>query len=247
MSARYALLGMLLDRGESYPYELVDRLASRLGPAWNINSGQASQIFRALERDGVVERVERPGQSRDRRQIYRLRPAGAEEYERWFSKTAVPVPRSRRPLMVKLALAGPDRLQAAHELIDAYERACAAHLNDVKLERSEVPNEAPYVRADHVLLRLSLKADIIQLEGELRWAKEAHEVIGWLLEREVMWPSARERQDAASEAARRARKRLFGRMAAKASLSTPRRLVDADGAPVERTTGARREPSDMGG
>jgi DNA-binding PadR family transcriptional regulator len=137
MSARHALLGLLLDR-DSYPYELADRLASRLGPAWDVNSGQASQICRSLEREGMIERVEQAGESRDRRQVYRISPRGAERFESWFSQTAVSVPRSRRPLLVKLALAGPDRLQAAHEQIDVHERACATRLHDLQIEHNDV-------------------------------------------------------------------------------------------------------------
>jgi DNA-binding PadR family transcriptional regulator len=244
MSATHALLGLLLDR-DSYPYELADRLASRLGPAWDVNSGQASQICRTLERDGMIERVEPTGDSRDRRQIYRISPRGEAKFERWFSQVDVSVPRSRRPLLVKLALAGPDRLREAQEQIDEHERACAAHLNELQIEHNKVPNEAPYVRADHVLLRLSLRADIIQLEGELQWSKEAREMISWLLEQEVMWPSARERRDATNEAARRAREDLFGRMAAKASRSTPRAVEDVGGAARRSTTVARKRSSDV--
>jgi DNA-binding PadR family transcriptional regulator len=229
MSARHALLGLLLDR-DSYPYELADRLASRLGPAWNLNSGQVSQICRSLERDDMIERVEPAENSRERRRVFRIRPSGAEDFEQWFSGVDVSVPRSRRPLMAKLALAGPDRLQTAKDQIDAHERACATRLKELQIEHNGVPNEAPFVRADHVLLRLSLRADIIQLEGELQWAKEARQMISWLLEQEVMWPSARERRDAASEAARLARQELFGRMAAKASRLTPRALEDVGGA-----------------
>jgi DNA-binding PadR family transcriptional regulator len=244
MSARHALLGLLLDR-ESYPYELSGRLASRLGPAWNLNSGQVSQICRALERDHLIERVEPPGNSRERRQVFRIRPSGAQNFEQWFSDAEVSVPRSRRPLMAKLALAGPDRLREAQEQIDAQERACATRLKELQIEHGEVPNEPPVVRADHVLLRLSLRADIIQLEGELKWAKEAREMISWLSEQEAMWPSARERRDAASEAARRARNELFARMAAKPSRPAPQPAEDADAR--DGTAGARRKPSDMEG
>jgi DNA-binding PadR family transcriptional regulator len=244
MSAKHAVLGLLLDR-DSYPYELADRLASRLGPAWNLNSGQLSQIFRSLERDDMIERVEPAGDARERRQVFRIRPSGAEDFEHWFGRADVSVPRSRRPLMVKLALAGPDRLREAREQIDAHERACATRLNELQIEHSGVPNEVPFVRADHVLLRLSLRADIIQLEGELLWAEEAREMISWLLEQEVMWPSARERRDAASEAARRARSELFARMAARPSRPTPQPVEDADAR--EGIAGARRRPSDVGG
>jgi hypothetical protein len=80
------------------------------------------------------------------------------------------------------------------------------------------------VRADHVLLRLSLSADIFQLEGELRWARQARETVSWLLEHDVVWPSARARVGAIAdtELERRViRKELFDRMSAGHLRSVP--------------------------
>jgi len=71
-------------------------------------------------------------------------------------------------------------------------------------------------------------------------------MISWLLEQEVMWPSARGRRDAASEAARRARQELFGRMAAKASRSTTRAPEDL-GATRKSTTRTPNGSSDVKG
>jgi hypothetical protein len=71
------------------------------------------------------------------------------------------------------------------------------------------------VRADYVLLRLNLSADIFQLEGELRWAKQARETVSWLLAEDVVWPAARGRTEATSDLElerRGARAELFGRM-----------------------------------
>jgi hypothetical protein len=71
------------------------------------------------------------------------------------------------------------------------------------------------VRADHILLRLNLSADIKQLEAELEWAMHAREMVLWLLDRDAIWPSEHERADALSEDERNAaRAELFSRMAA---------------------------------
>lgn len=216
MSARHALLGALMQR-PSYPYELADRLEARLGPAWAINSGQISKEIAKMEEEGLIEQVAGPAGARANRRVFAATESGAAEYERWFAESPGGVRLSRRPVLVKITLAGPRRLRDVLAQIDAYELECAEQLQGLSRRFNEVPPDGPQVRADSVLLRLGLSADIFQLEGELRWARHAHEIISWLLEREALWPSARERSGAASDDVERAqaRERLFARMAAR--------------------------------
>jgi DNA-binding PadR family transcriptional regulator len=223
MSAKHALLGLLLHR-PAYPYELADRLQQRLGPAWAVNSGQLYQTIGRLEEDSLIERVDDTRGSRDDRHVFAITQNGIAEFERWFEATANGVRLSRRPLLVKITFAGAERLEHALEKIDAYERDCAARLTEIFSVREAVAVDEPLVRADHVLLRLNLSADIFQLEAELRWTRHAREMVSWLLARQAVWPSARERANLADgqQADQGARKELFARMAA---------AVDEDRAP----------------
>ena len=69
------------------------------------------------------------------------------------------------------------------------------------------------MRADHVLLRLNLSADIYALQAELRWTDHAHEMISWLQGRDAIWSSESERSGSAAQCAREdARTKLFERM-----------------------------------
>jgi DNA-binding PadR family transcriptional regulator len=217
MSAKHALLGLLIQRS-SYPYELGDRLLQRLGPAWAVNSGQLSQTVKRMEEDGLIERVDPRAQGPKERHVFKATASGAEEFERWFAADTSVTRLSRRPLTVKLTLAGPARLSDALEQIAAYELQCAQRLTELsRLHKSvdeSVAGQGPRVRADHVLLRLSLSADIFALEAELRWASHAHEMISWLAGRDAIWSSESERSGTAAQCARNdARARLFGRMA----------------------------------
>jgi DNA-binding PadR family transcriptional regulator len=238
MSAKHALLGLLLQR-DAYPYELADRLQARLGPAWAINSGQLYQTIGKLEQDGLIELVgDGPG-SRTERRVFSITERGTAEFERWFAGSTSGARLTRRPLLVKLTLAGPERLDEALKQIAAYERDCAEKLKQLSKMVDEVPADGPQVRADHVLLRLGLSADIFQIEGELRWARHAHEMVSWLRNREALWPSAHERSDARSDTARKrrdARENLFSRMAAR----NPRPL------PVRKGTGTSGGQSGTG-
>jgi DNA-binding PadR family transcriptional regulator len=213
MSAKHALLGLLLER-PAYPYQLADRMRQRLGPAWKINSGQLYQTVKALEREGLIERAGNGDPDHEDRHVFEITELGVSEFERFFCQTPAPVRLSRRPLLVKITFAGPQKLEKALAKVDAYERECAQQLAQVGRLREELPADGALLRADHLLLRLNLSADIFQLEGELRWARHAREMLSWLASRETVWPSGRERSEPPAQSARGdARKELFGRMA----------------------------------
>lgn len=225
MSAKHALLGLLLDR-PAYRYQLGDRLKERLGPAWAINSGHLYQTIDRLEKDGLIEQADSAPEERADRQIFEINDDGTKEYERWFKKDISAARLLRRPLLVKITLAGPERLQGTLKQIAAYERDCAARLRELSRQRDEIPRGEPRVRADHVLLRLGLSADITHLRGELEWAKHAHEVVSWLLEHEhnVIWPHAQQHRHASAVNAsdhKDAREELFGRIARRRSRPIP--------------------------
>jgi DNA-binding PadR family transcriptional regulator len=216
VSAKHALLGLLLDK-PAYRYQLGDRLHERLGPAWKINSGQLYQTIDRLEGDGLIERIDRAPDVQDERHVFAITLAGAREFERWFEGAISRARLLRRPLLVKITLAGPERLRDTLEGLDAYEQECTACLKEHLRLRDAIPLGGLKVRADHELLRLNLTADITQLEGELGWVRHARERVSWLLAQDAIWPpSNRAPGSAEPEAGRRrsAREDLFGRIAA---------------------------------
>ncbi len=212
MNARHTLLGLLLD-GPTYPYQLAERLQKRLGPAWRINSGYLSQTIKGMERDGLIERIDRGIQSekaphsKKNRHVYAITQQGVDEFERFFGGKTMLIPLSQEPLLVKITFAGPGRREGLLEQIDANERDCTSRLTALARARDESVIEGPQVRADQVLYRLSLEFDIIQLEGGLRWLRHAREMVSSLFARDTIWPFALERST------NQTREGLFGRMA----------------------------------
>jgi len=220
MSAKHALLGLLLER-PAYPYQLANLLEERLGPAWKVNSGQLYQTIKALEKDGLIERVHNASPEREERHVFSITEGGVLEFERFFCQASDTVRLARRPLLLKITLAGPRHLRKAMTKVDAYERECAERLAQVARLREELPGEGPRLRADQLLLRLNLSADVFQLEGELRWARHAREMLSWLASREAVWPSAAERVDPQTQRDRHdresTRRQMFERMAGSGS------------------------------
>ena len=233
MSAKHALLGLLLHRS-AYRYQLGERLEERLGPAWSINSGQLYQTIRRMCDEGLIERIDGELEDQDERHVFAITPSGVAEFDRWFEEITGGARLLRRPLLVKIALAGPERQKDALKQIEAYERDCAARLKVLSYQRDEIP-ETPEVgsrvRADQVFLRLGLSADVAHLECELGWARHAHERVSWLLTEDAIWPSEYGRSGASKEARDRriARDELFDRIAAKQrNLKSPKPGRDRD-------------------
>jgi DNA-binding PadR family transcriptional regulator len=212
MSARYAVLGLLAER-PGYQYQLMERLQERLGPAWALHSGHMSQIFVALAKKRLIERVDH-GCERvpATRQVFAITEKGLAEFQSGFDENpGVRLP--RRPLLAQITFAGPGRLQDALAKIDTYERECAALIQEVMGAYRSVPPDGSLLRADHVLLRLNLSADVAHLEGELGWAMHAREMISWLQTRGAVWPSSHDNATVGQTRESLARKALFARIA----------------------------------
>jgi DNA-binding PadR family transcriptional regulator len=216
MSAKHVLLGLLLDK-PAYPYQLGEYLQERLGPAWQINSGQLYQTVKRLTKEGLIERVDGSVGGRDDRHIFEITEPGVEEFERWRSEPTQGARPLRRPVLVKLMFAGPEHRKETLEEIDAYERACTDRLEQLVREQDEIPPEGPRIRADHVILKLALDVEVDHYEAELGWAREARTRLAWLFDQDVIWPSAANRRPHRPTKTPRdsqdAREELFGRIA----------------------------------
>jgi DNA-binding PadR family transcriptional regulator len=217
VSAKHALLGLLLHK-PAYRYQLGDRLLKRLGPAWKINSGQLYQTVKRMQEDGLIERIDDAADDQDERHVFAITVAGADEFERWFEEGTGGARLLRRPLLVKITLAGPERLESALKQIGIYEKECAARVKELSSEKEDIPVAGLLVRADDELLRFALSGDVSYVEGELKWARFMHERVSWLKNQDVIWPSTQEHPSAPTKRARdrqSAREELFGRIAAR--------------------------------
>lgn len=106
MATHHALLS-LLDRGESYGYELRSELERSVGPQWGqLNIGHVYQLLERLKRDGLIEIVRcEPQPRRPERVIYQITETGREELARWLDTPSPPSTGYRDDLYLKLAAA----------------------------------------------------------------------------------------------------------------------------------------------
>lgn len=223
MSARHALLGLLVDR-PGYPYQLADRLHTRLGSGWKINSGQLYQTIDKLEEERLIERVGEATEEavRGRRHIYAITDAGMTEFTEWLARPLGPGRLQRWTLILKIAFGGPEQAEDTLRVIDAREGDCVARMTQISSERDkELP--AHWALAEQTVYRLSLNADLAQVEAELRFVREARaEVL--LLARAAASPD----QEKALRDSRFARSDVFDRIASERLQSTLGEEQDGD-------------------
>jgi DNA-binding PadR family transcriptional regulator len=236
VSAKHALLGLLLQR-PAYRYQLGDRLEKRLGPAWRLNPGQLYQAVDQLRQDGLVERVSGASDQ----EVYATTEAGAEEFDRWFEKHIKATKLRRRPHLVKVALAGPERLDRALGQLGTWEQECADLLKELSLALDEIPMPGLRVRAEHELLRYALRGDVFSVEGELRYVRFLREKLLQLKEQNVIWPSTLERSPAKKAGARQsAREELFEQIAQRRQ-TEPRHVEESGPRKRKATSRTNRE------
>ena len=84
MPIQHAVLA-LLERGESYGYELRAEFKESVGPQWgDLNIGHLYQVLDRLVRDGLVTKRAVTQTDRPDKFVYRLTKAGARELRQWL-------------------------------------------------------------------------------------------------------------------------------------------------------------------
>jgi DNA-binding PadR family transcriptional regulator len=178
-----------------------------------------TQIVRSLHEDELIEPIAMPTpRGDDRSKVYAITDKGHADWEGFFQSGPNVAQLARRSLLVKIALAGPERLGEVLAQLDRYEEDCIERVNEVNEALDKLlPDDQLQPRAENVFVRLGVDADVYQLKAELAWARHARQMVSWLLGSDAIWPSARHRAGAPSDAsqARRdeARQSILNRLA----------------------------------
>jgi DNA-binding PadR family transcriptional regulator len=149
----------LLASGPRYGYELKQALEQRFGAALApLNAGQVYTTLQRLERDGLVDGADVPGDTRQKR-VYTLTDAGREALARWVTE-ATPATRLRDEFFLKLVLAGTSGIADPRTLIERQRRQVLLALRAV--------GEANGAAGDAVASLLA-EGTALHLEADLRW------------------------------------------------------------------------------
>jgi DNA-binding PadR family transcriptional regulator len=178
VSLKFGVLGLLVER-RSYGYELVQRLAERLGPAWQL---KPSAVYGALDQledteliresprgDGTGPR--RDGETRRRagRVVYEVTEKGEAAFGRWMQGASPRQEPIRSELQLKLATATEDHVGSLVEAIEReHWRLRTLH---AELARNEGKAPSAWETRRTELLR---DAALTRVDAELAWLANAH-------------------------------------------------------------------------
>jgi DNA-binding PadR family transcriptional regulator len=121
---RGALLGLVLER-PSHGGDLANRLLTRLGETWRIDSNDVYRLLEGLEAEGLVQAREEP--RRDKRMgtrvVYHPTERTSAALTRWI-ETLPPREPFRLGLHAKLAVAREQDLPGLRSALSQYKREC---------------------------------------------------------------------------------------------------------------------------
>jgi DNA-binding PadR family transcriptional regulator len=173
MSVKQALLA-LLEQGPMYGYQLRTEFEQRTGSTWPLNVGQVYTTLARLERDGLVEQLDRgehggvaEAGEREGHVVYRITDQGRSEVSEWFT---TPVPRTQPPrdeLAIKLALAVTVPGVDVATVIQRQRSATMTALQDYTRLKRTGPRDSA-VPAD-LAWSLVLDSLVFAAEAEVRW------------------------------------------------------------------------------
>lgn len=165
----YALLGLLHQQPRS-GYDLRKIFAATPMTSFSDSPGSIYPALRRLERCGLVRSRVEEGTGLRRRRLFRLKPAGLAELQRWQSQPIVrdDVIRGVDELMLRFAFMD-ESLGEGNSLhfVMALQRELAAYLPAL---RAYLEKHGPSMPLSG---RLALESGITNYEGLLRWAQQA--------------------------------------------------------------------------
>lgn len=183
MALKHLVLG-LLGQEPSHGYRVAARLAALAGAVRRVESARVYETLGALEREGAIAPAQEPPDARGRR-VWQVTDLGRRELDCWLAR---PVPSAdwlRRPLLVRLAIAGTGnagRAAAARNELDARRRALArleaAELRGRSGDPAAPTLHAALARADRARERSRLAVEIELLEAWLVLAGESGSFAG---------------------------------------------------------------------
>lgn len=156
---RHLFLALLAD-GPRHGYELRSTLEQTFGsllPA--LNTGQIYTTLQRLERDGLVEGEEVPGDTRNKR-TYALTDAGQAELRTWI-ETPVPGTRLKDEFFMKLVVISLRSADEGRRLIDRQRREYLQSLRDL--------DDLARTAGGDTVAALLVEGAQLHVEADLRW------------------------------------------------------------------------------
>jgi DNA-binding PadR family transcriptional regulator len=161
---RGALLGLLLER-PGHGGDLANRLASRLGETWRVDTNDVYRLLEQLENTGLATSRDEPKRGNHRRThlVYHPTEATPEALTLWM-ETLLPREPVRLGLQAKLSVARPQDAPRLMVALKAYEREC------LLLAQLVSPTDGQARSWAALCMDCTREAVYAQLQTEVNWA-----------------------------------------------------------------------------
>jgi DNA-binding PadR family transcriptional regulator len=168
---RGALLGLLLER-PGHGGELANRLVTRLGDTWRIDSNDVYRLLDQLEKEGLASSAEEPrrGNQRRTRMVYHPTGQTAEALTVWM-ETVLPREPVRLGLQAKLAVAREQDVPRLLLALKEYQREC------LTLAQLVYPGDGQAGSWKALFIDCTHDANYRMLQAEIDWASRTRERI----------------------------------------------------------------------
>ena len=144
MAVREGLLALLANDA-AYGYQLKQGFEAATGALWPLNVGQVYSTLDRLERDGLVDSLER-----DEQKIYRITDAGRRELAAWWELGATENPPPRDELILKVMVAAAQSIDHGLDIVTRQRSAVLASLQRRQhAARPDRGYQGPAVQPDH--------------------------------------------------------------------------------------------------
>jgi DNA-binding PadR family transcriptional regulator len=162
MAIHHALLS-LLDRGESYGYELRTELERSVGPQWGqLNIGHVYQLLERLRRDGMIEIVRTdPQPRRTERVIYAITDEGRRELREWLETASPPSTGYRDDLYLKLTAAARFDLETLERVLRQEREALLGELHTLRELAAGENDELVALLLDGATLQVRARIELL--------------------------------------------------------------------------------------
>jgi len=168
---RGVLLGLVLER-PGHGGDLANRMVTRLGNTWRLDSNDAYRLLEQLEREELLVSREEPGKTNGRRTmiVYHSTPKTSDALSLWM-ETLLPREPVRFGLHAKLSVARPEDAQRLMVALRDYEQKCLA------LAQLVTPNGREQRSWGALYMDCTREAVYTQLRAEIDWAASARDRI----------------------------------------------------------------------
>lgn len=163
MSVRHALLA-LLSEGPKYGLQLRLEFEARTGEVWPLNVGQVYTTLQRLERDGLVESDDEPGQGAQKG--FRITVDGRSELDEWLRTPPDLSSPPRDELVVKILVAVELPGVDVQEVIQVHRRYLVELMQQwTRLKENESDFDLGFA--------LVVDAELFRLDSVVRWLDSA--------------------------------------------------------------------------